>query len=126
VSVRSRRVAVARMWHVARRKPPGRVIASVSGKPRASATILSLLSELALLSVGVRGCMPAVVAIVTQLVTQPAWLADAKLRERIDQRPAGSHALQVCAAASAGDHPGDPTSVVCPRWGCRTRRNVAE
>src|ERR1022692_782496 len=50
-----------------------RRFASLSGKPRASATTLNLPSELALLSVGVRSCMPAVVVVVTQLVTQPAW-----------------------------------------------------
>jgi hypothetical protein len=43
---------------------------SLSGKPMASATIFNPVSELALLSVGVRCCMPAVVAVVTQLVTQ--------------------------------------------------------
>jgi hypothetical protein len=38
---------------------------------------MNLPSELALLSVGVRSCMPAVVVVVTQLVTQPAWLVNA-------------------------------------------------
>ena len=45
---------------------------SLSGKRQTTATILNLPPELALLSVGVRGCVPAAVVVVTQLVTQPA------------------------------------------------------
>ena len=44
--------------------------ASLSGKAKASATMLYPIPELALLSVNVRRCMPAAVAVVTQLGTQ--------------------------------------------------------
>ncbi len=43
---------------------------SLSGKPKASGTILNPLPELALVPASVRRCMPVVAAVVTQLGTQ--------------------------------------------------------
>jgi hypothetical protein len=66
-------LAHARLQLVRGHQFAGRATSSLSGKPRTSATILNPLAELVLSSVSVRGCMPAVVAVVTQIDTQ--WLA---------------------------------------------------
>jgi hypothetical protein len=50
---------------------------SLSGKAKASTTILNPVPELALPSAAVRRCMPAAVAVVTQLDTQPLQIAQA-------------------------------------------------